>query len=75
MKTIETDAVVTVDGHLTLDIPVNAAPGQYRVLVVLEEQFISKPERPPLDLPVDDLGPWPEGLTLSREEMYGDDGR
>ncbi|MEZ4671773.1 MAG: hypothetical protein R3E39_28040 [Anaerolineae bacterium] len=75
MKTIETDAVVTVDGHLTLDIPVNAAPGQYRVLVVLEEQSISKPECPPLDLPVDDLGPWPEGLTLSREEMYGDDGR
>lgn len=27
------------------------------------------------DFPVDDLGPWPEGLTFSREEMYGDDGR
>lgn len=24
------------------------------------------------DFPVDDLGPWPENLTLRREEMYGD---
>ena len=29
----------------------------------------------PLDFPVDDLGPWPEGLSLHRENMYGDDGR
>lgn len=28
-----------------------------------------------LDFPVDDLGPWPEGLSLQREEMYGDGGR
>lgn len=28
-----------------------------------------------LDFPVDDLGPWPEGLNLRREDMYGDDGR
>jgi Protein of unknown function (DUF2281) len=29
----------------------------------------------PLDFPVDDLGQWPEGLSLRREDMYGDDGR
>ncbi len=28
-----------------------------------------------VDFPVDDLGPWPEGLSLRREDMYGDDGR
>ena len=28
-----------------------------------------------LDFPVDDLGPWPERLSLRREDMYGDDGR
>lgn len=27
------------------------------------------------DFPVDNLGEWPEGLSLRREEMYGDDGR
>jgi hypothetical protein len=36
----------------------------------------SKPTRAPLDIPVLDVGPWPPGLELiSREEMYGDDGR
>lgn len=39
----------------------------------------AQPPRPaarePLDFPVDDLGPWPEGLSLRREELYGDDGR
>jgi hypothetical protein len=34
---------------------------------------MSPGERTPLDLPVIDVGPWPEGLTLSREEIYGDD--
>ena len=29
----------------------------------------------PLDFPTDDLGPWPEDLSLRREDMYGDDGR
>ncbi len=27
------------------------------------------------DFPVDDVGPWPEGLSLRREDMYDDDGR
>lgn len=28
-----------------------------------------------MDFPVDDLGPWPDGLSLRREDIYGDDGR
>lgn len=28
-----------------------------------------------LDFPVDDLGPWPDELSLHREDMYGNDGR
>jgi len=28
-----------------------------------------------MDFPVDDLGPWPEGLSLRREDLYGDNGR
>ena len=27
-----------------------------------------------LDFPTDDLGSWPEDLSLRREDMYGDDG-
>ena len=33
------------------------------------------PRRPPLDLLVFDVGPWPEGMTLRREDEYDDDGR
>ena len=29
----------------------------------------------PLEFPVDDLGPWPDGLSLRRVDLYGDDGR
>ncbi|MEW6169693.1 MAG: hypothetical protein AB1651_18700 [Pseudomonadota bacterium] len=28
-----------------------------------------------LDFPVDHVNQWPEGLSLRREDMYGDDGR
>jgi hypothetical protein len=32
-------------------------------------------DKEPLDFPVDDLGPWPQGLSLRREDMSADDGR
>lgn len=28
-----------------------------------------------LNFPVDDLGPWPDRLSLHRDDMYGDNGR
>lgn len=47
-----------------------------REILTESEQKESGLKRPPLDIPILDLGPWPEGLKLiSREEMYGDDGR
>jgi len=75
MKTIETDATVTQDGQLTLQLHLNVPPGQYHVLVVLEEPAPVSTQRPPLNLPVVDVGTWPEDLSLRREDMYGDDGR
>ena len=39
------------------------------------QQRIAVTEQDTLDFPVDDLGPWPEGLNLSRAELYGDDER
>lgn len=32
-------------------------------------------DRKSLDFPVDNLGSWPEGLSLRREDMYGNDER
>lgn len=31
--------------------------------------------REPPDFPVISIGKWPQGLSLRREDMYGDDGR
>ncbi|MGI8586387.1 MAG: metallophosphoesterase [Chloroflexia bacterium] len=36
---------------------------------------VSSAPREPLNLPTLDLGPWTEGLSLRREDMYGDDER
>jgi hypothetical protein len=49
-------------------------PGPYRAVVVLLDP---KPAevRSPLTFSAHDVGPWPEGFTVRREEIYGDDGR
>jgi hypothetical protein len=75
MKTIETTATVSVEGTLTVRVPPDIPPGEHRVVLVIEEQPSPVEQRLPLDFPVDDWGPWPEGLSLRREDMYGDWGR
>lgn len=41
-----------------------------------ERVHITKPpSSEALDFPVDDLGPWPQDLSMRREDMYGDDER
>jgi hypothetical protein len=36
---------------------------------------VSRVERSLADLPVHDLGPWPEKLSLRRANLYGEDER
>ena len=76
MKTVETTAEVTPDHRLLLDIPSpgDLRPGAHRVVVVIEEQE-TRPADTLDDFPVIDVGLWPKDLPLSREEIYGDDGR
>ncbi len=74
MKTIETSVRITPEGQLILDTPLDVSPGEYQVVLVIEEQVLPV-KRPPLELPTIDVGPWPEGLSLRREDMYDDDGR
>jgi hypothetical protein len=75
MKTIETTATVSSEGTLTARVPPDIPPGEHRVVLVIEEQLRPVEPRPSLDFPVDDWGTWPESLSLSREDMYGDWGR
>lgn len=75
MLTIETEAVITAEGRLTLEVPPGIPPGRHRVVVVIEEQPLAADKGSLADFPVDDVGPWPENLSLRREDMYDDWGR
>jgi hypothetical protein len=77
MKTIETTATVTRRRtlRLQLQLPDDFPPGDHRVVVIIESQPLPPDTRPPLALPVDNYGPWPQALSLSREALYGDFGR
>ncbi len=75
MRTIETTASVASDGTLTARVPPEVPPGEHVIVVVIAEEPVSEKERESLDLPLYDVGPWPEGLSLRREDMYGDFGR
>ncbi len=67
MITIETHGTVTPDGRLSVRVPATVELGEHRVVVI--EEKVSAPQRPPLaDFPAVDL-------SLRREDMYGDDGR
>ena len=87
MRTIETTAWVAEDGTLTIQVPPDIPPGNHAVVVVIEEQAAPVAENEPdpeasarleefiKNWPVHDLGPWPENLSLRREDMYDDWGR
>jgi hypothetical protein len=77
MRTIETTATVNEDGTLVVTVPPDVRPGRHRVVVVIEETNgrTAATDRPPFDFPVHDRGPWPEDLSLRREDMYDDWGR
>ncbi len=76
MKTIETTVTIMPDGTLKAHLN-NIAPGEYRAVLVLEEEAVGElaPKRPPLNFPTDNLGPWPEDWSLKREDWYDDEGR
>ncbi len=74
MKTIETEVTITAEGQLVAHIATaEVPPGHYRAVVVLEAQSIAEDEIE--DFPVIDVGPWPENLSLRREDLYGEDER
>ena len=75
MRTIETTATVAEDGTLSVRVPPDIQPGEHRVVVVIDEDALAQAEEPPEDIPVLDVGPWPENLSLRREDMYDDWGR
>ena len=71
MTVITTRLIVAPDGSIQASPAV--PPGEHLAQVELNETPPAPAKWEPL--PVFDLGPWPEGLSLRREDMYGDDGR
>ena len=81
MQMIKGYAVVTEDGHVTIEVPPEIAPGTHEIVLVIAEKVLKPeeiaPTRQPAGLegfPAHDIGPWPEDLSLRREDMYDDRG-
>lgn len=75
MKTIHTTAQVTEDGQLVVPAPPDVAPGAHAVVVVVDERPLREGRSALPDFPTANYGGAFDGLTFSREEMYGDGGR
>jgi hypothetical protein len=75
MKTIETDAIVTDDGKVLMDIQLSEIPpGRYRVIMMKDEAKSESENRLYLNFPTIDVE-WPENFSLRREDMYNEWGR
>jgi hypothetical protein len=75
MKTIQMNVVVEPGRTVTLHLPDAIEPGTYQATLVIDDRPIRPLKSDLSDFPVHDVGPWPEGLSLRREDLYGDDGR
>lgn len=74
MKTIDTTIEVDDQRKATIQLPADVKPGTYRAVLIVESW---EPARAADSMTFSnhDVGPWPEGFTVRREEIYGDDGR
>jgi hypothetical protein len=75
MRTLEMTAMIDRDGKLVLQLPPDIAPGEHRIVLVIEEQPVIEGKRQLLDFPIIDVGEWPNDLSLRREDLYDDFGR
>ena len=72
MRTIEATVEVDEEHRASIQLPADVPPGPHRVVLVIEGE---PPVRSPLTFSAHDVGPWPEGFTASREQIYDDSGR
>ncbi|MFM7345203.1 MAG: hypothetical protein ACKO1J_07545 [Tagaea sp.] len=75
MGSIRIRIEIAADGTITGRAPPGVAPGALEVEVPAEPPPIESAKAFMADWPVHDCGPWPEGLSLRREDLYGDNWR
>jgi hypothetical protein len=73
-KRIEGIATVDEDGQAKLHVADVLPPGKHRVIVVVDESAVESLDAFLARIAIRG-GQWPGGLSLRREDMYGDWGR
>lgn len=64
------------DHRITGAAPAIVPPGEHEVTITLAKPVARHKVGRPFDvsnLPIIDLGPWPVGVRLSRDDSHGDD--
>jgi len=72
MNEIRTRILVGPDHRMTGTGPVALPPGEHDVTIALAAAPVRTRAEPPFELamlPSHDLGPWPQALSLSREDI------
>ena len=78
MAEIRTRVLVGPDHSISGTAPAAVPPGEHEVTIIVASGATRPRPGEPFDvetLPTHELGPWPKGLSLRREEIYDEDGR
>jgi hypothetical protein len=75
MRSVELRLKVTPEGQVLFSNLPELEPGEYNAVLVVEAEAVAPlaRERGALHLPLIEVGPWPEHLSLRREDLYGDE--
>ena len=76
MRVIKAELKVKKAGKGMVTLPPDIEPGEHKVTITLEDKPAPAMQaQKPIEFLVLHVDKWPEGLSLRREDMYGDDGR
>ena len=75
MRTLEYQVHIDEARRASLQFPPDIAPGEHRIVIVVEEDQSRASLDPLQDLPTVRAAEWLAGVSLRREDMYGDDER
>ncbi|MEH2125773.1 hypothetical protein [Nostoc sp.] len=78
MKSIETIAIVTKDGKITAQLPLDIPEGEHQVVIVIDEKPLAEEaetekKKAPLKFSAYPVGLVSESLTFRREDLYAND--
>jgi len=73
MRMIETTAIITDEGTLTVQVPPDITPGDHHIVVIIDEQPTVPAPRSPLQFAAYPVGLTAPERTFRREELYDDE--